>query len=322
MAFLRDKAMDLKKSVKRIIKKVSNSRENQTLLPVATEPFPPGHYYSVIPSLADVRNASKNLFQKNICAIDFQTENQIKMLKKFYSMNEHPPFYVQEKRNRFNIENDSFSYDDAPILHYMMRHLRPKRVIEIGSGNSSACMLDTSEMYLDNSVDFTFIDINLENLRKNLLQKDLNRIEALELPIQSVDPAIFAALQANDILFIDSSHVIKIGSDLNTIFFEILPNLSPGVCIHFHDIRFPFQYQENMIMSGIYWNEAYLLQAFLMYNEAFEISFWLNYLNNVNLPGVTDLLRFLPLAEWDRRFNNSSKDYSGAGESIYITKIQ
>lgn len=286
------------------------------------ERFPPGHFYSVIPSLSDLAQRAPAIFSKatGLRGIDLNIEEQLQVLRDFRSLAETPPFYSPERGGRLNIENDSFSYDDAPVLHYMMRRLRPKRIIEIGSGNSSACMLDTSERYLDDAVEFAFIDVDCENLRKNLREKDLRRVQILERPVQDVDLAMFTGLQANDLLFIDSSHVMKTGSDLHTILFEILPILSPGVCVHFHDIRYPFQYAEETVASGIFWNEAYVLRAFLMYNNDFRVTFWLNHLVNVKSPEVASLLDVLPLAQWSRRFNNRSKDYSSAGGSIYLTK--
>ena len=287
-----------------------------------TEGFLPGHYYSVIPSKSEIKERASEIFSRSIVLhdIEMNTDEQVKILKIFNSMENKPLFYSPERRIRFDIDNDCFSYDDAPILHYMMRHLQPKRIIEIGSGSSSACMLDTDDLFLGNSVDFTFIDIDCENLRKNLLEKDLARVRILEKPVHEVDLSIFATLKSNDILFVDSSHVLKIGSDLHTIFFEVLPVLSPGVCVHFHDIRYPFQYQEIDIMNGIFWNEAYMLRAFLSHNHDYEIMFWLNYLVNVESQDIRDLLSFLPLDGWDKRFNKSANDFSDAGGSIYITK--
>ncbi|MBI5663537.1 MAG: hypothetical protein HZC49_00390 [Nitrospirae bacterium] len=149
---------------------------------------------------------------------------------------------------------------------------------------------------------------------------DYKNLTIIDKPVQEVDLSIFKELKANDILFIDSSHVIKIGSDLNAILFSILPVLESGVCIHFHDIRYPFQYPESLIMQGIYWNEAYLLRAFLQYNDSFKIIFWLNYLLNRRLSEITGLLSFLPLDRWAKRFNNNRQDFTEAGGSIYITK--
>lgn len=289
-----------------------------------SERYPPGHFYSAVPSVRDITKRASTIFLKSrdIRAIDLNTARQVQILKEFTFMEQKPSFYSGAKARRFDIENDSFSYDDAPVLHYMMRRLRPKRVIEIGSGHSSACMLDTSEVYLNDSVEFTFIDVNCDNLRQNLLEGDRSKVEILERPVQDVDLTLFSTLQKDDLLFIDSSHVMKTGSDLHTIFFEVLPTLAPGVCVHFHDVRYPFEYQRSMLMKGVFWNEAYLLRAFLSYNEAFEITFWLNYLINLGSPDVVQLLTLLPLAEWDRRFNNSAKDFSSAGGSIYITKTR
>jgi len=89
--------------------------------------------------------------------------------------------------------------------------------------------------------------------------------------LQDVDASEFEALRANDILFIDSTHVSKINSDVNRIFFEILPRLSPGVHIHFHDISYPFEYPKEWVYEGRAWNEAYMLRTFLQYNTAFRI---------------------------------------------------
>ena len=286
--------------------------------------FPPGHFYSTIPSLSEIKERRSEIFCKevDVKGIDLNEKEQIEKLKSFSRMHEDVPFYSEEKRIRFNIENDSFSYDDAPILHFMMRLLNPKRIIEIGSGYSSACMLDTSTLYLNNAVDFTFIDLDCSNLRNNLSDSDYEKVLIIEKPVQVVDLNIFKSLEANDMLFIDSSHVIKAGSDLATIFFEILPVLKPGVYIHFHDIRYPFQYPESSIMGGIFWNEAYLLRAFLQNNDSFKITFWLNCLLNKGAFEIDSLLSFLPLDGWDRRFNNNKGDYTGAGGSIYIKKIK
>lgn len=309
-------------SVKRKVKQLARSLgydivKLRNVHLVEPEKWPPGHFYSVIPDLLEVLERASTIFSKTarVHEIDMNMERQILILKDFFGMREETPFYSREKRIRFDIENGFFSYSDAPILHYMMRRLRPKRIIEIGSGYSSACMLDTSEIYLDNAVDFTFIEPHSDRLRQCLLERDLERIQILEQPVQEVDLEIFATLQSGDLLFIDSSHVIKVGSDLQTVFFEVLPMLKPGVCIHFHDVLYPFRYSEERVMQdGTFWNEAYLLRAFLMYNRAFEVTFSLNYLINVCLSELGDLLDFLPLAV--------CRDLSEAGGSLYLTKTQ
>ena len=102
--------------------------------------------------------------------------------------------------------------------------------------------------------------------------------------------------------------------------FEILPILKPGVYIHFHDIRYPFEYSKQLINSKVFWNEAYLLRSFLMFNNSFKIEFWLNCLLNFEKNADMKKFEFLPLSGWDRLFNNSLGDFRGAGGSIYLKK--
>ena len=123
-------------------------------------------------------------------------------------------------------------------------------------------------MFFDNEIQCTFIEPHPKLLKSLLKQGDLERIEIVPRPLQDVDLELFESLRANDILFIDSTHVAKIGSDVNRIFFEILPALATGVYVHFHDIFYPFEYPREWIYEGRAWNEAYMLRAFLMYNAA------------------------------------------------------
>lgn len=282
-----------------------------------------GHFYSVIPSKDYVKSQRDQIFSKDdkLAGIDINKEEQTEILKNFLKLSEEIPFYAESKRIRYKADNLSFTYDDAPILHYFMRTVKPGRIIEIGSGNSSAVMLDTDELYLGKNIKFTFIDIDCSNLRKNLTEEDYKNVKIIEKPIQEVDLEIFKELEQNDLLFIDSSHVIKMGSDLQTIFFKILPVLKPGVYMHFHDIRFPFEYSEEMIEKKLFWNEAYLLRAFLQYNQSFKIYFWLNYLVSLNDKELKPLLDSLPLEKTLEVFNFGGSDISGAGGSIYIKKI-
>lgn len=100
---------------------------------------------------------------------------------------------------------------------------------------------------------------------------DADRIRVIPARLQDVDLAEFDALEANDILFIDSTHVSKVGSDVNRIVFEVLPRLKPGVHVHFHDIFYPFEYPAQWVFEGRAWNENYLLKAFLQFNTGFSI---------------------------------------------------
>ncbi len=172
---------------------------------------------------------------------------------------------------RYYFENPSYSYSDGIFLHCMLRHLRPQRLIEAGSGFTSALTLDTNEFWLDRRLQCTFIEPYPQLLRSLLKTEDFASVQIISSPLQEVPLGAFASLQANDVLFIDSTHVSKIDSDVNYLFFEILPLLQPGVYVHFHDIFYPFRYPESWILEGRGWNEAYLLRAFLQFNSDFEI---------------------------------------------------
>ncbi len=160
----------------------------------------------------------------------------------------------------------------------MIRYLGPKKIIEIGSGYSSAATLDTNELFFNNSISFTIIEPYPERLMSLLKEGDLEKAQFIQKNLQEVKLDKFRELQSNDILFIDSTHVSKINSDVNYILFRILPALRSGVFIHFHDIFHPFEYPKHWLEEGRAWNEAYLVRAFLQYNSKFKIMFFHNFL--------------------------------------------
>jgi hypothetical protein len=126
-------------------------------------------------------------------------------------------------------------------------------------------------MLFGGNIACTFIEPYPKLLHTLVRESDFERIEILETRIQDTPLERFRALEPNDILFIDSTHVAKVGSDVNYIFSDILPILRPGVYVHFHDIFYPFEYPKEWIYEGRAWNEAYLLRAFLAFNGAYEI---------------------------------------------------
>ena len=156
-------------------------------------------------------------------------------------------------------------------LDSMLRLHRPARVVEVGSGFSSALMLDTNERFLDRSTQLTFIEPYPVRLNGLLRDEDRKQASVRTEFVQDTPLEIFTALQPGDFLFIDSSHVARPGSDLNHLLFNVIPLLTPGVIIHFHDIFWPFEYPLPWIEEGRAYNELYLLRAFLAYNPAFEI---------------------------------------------------
>jgi hypothetical protein len=218
------------------------------------------------------------------------------------------PFQAEKQKGlRYFLQNPMFGFADGICLYGMIRHLKPKSIIEVGAGYSSCVMLDTNELFFDNSISCTFIEPNPESFLSQLEPGDLQRIELLRMTPQDVQPDMFASLSANDILFIDSTHVSKAGSDVNYLVFEVLPELQSGVYIHFHDVFYPFEYPKRWICDlGISWNEAYLLRAFLQYNQSFRIALFVNYLERFHL----DQLRAL-----------MPQSAGGAGGSLWLRTV-
>jgi predicted O-methyltransferase YrrM len=182
---------------------------------------------------------------------------------------------------RYYYDQSFFCYADAIFLYSFLRHSTPRRIIEVGSGFSSAVILDTVERFFLQPPALTFIEPYPERLRGLLKSQDAGVTQIIESKVQAVPLETFQALRAGDLLFIDSTHVVKCGSDVQFLMFEVLPQLSPGVVVHFHDVFYPFEYPAEWLLKGIYWNEDYFLRAFLSYNSEWEIVFFNTYVATV-----------------------------------------
>ncbi len=235
----------------------------------------PGHFYSPVPSVADVaahRDRMSGPRPEALAAIDLRLPEQSSLLDGFRAFYAEQPFPEQRSAaTRYWFENHSFGYGDALALYCMLRHVEPARVIEVGSGWSSCVLLDTCERFLGWSPQITMIEPYPEQLRQLLHPGDEERFRLLDQPIQRVPLDEFRSLESGDVLFIDSTHVARVGSDVNHEIFEVLPVLAPGTYVHFHDIFYPFDYPIDWVEEGRGWNEAYVLRAFLEYNRDFEI---------------------------------------------------
>lgn len=238
---------------------------------------PPGHYDSPIPDLADVRHRSTTggLFdreRRTLPGVDLGEDAQVELAASFARYDVESPFPVEsDGTTRYHLDNPFFPFSDGIVLYSMLREFRPRRIVEIGSGFSSAVILDTIERFFVVPPTCTFVDPDLERLRSLLKPDDRGRHRLVEGVVQDLPLATFDDLEEHDVLFIDSSHVAKVGSDVNHLVFEVLPRLRPGVLVHFHDVPHPFEYHEHWILEGRAWNEAYLLRAFLQFNAVFEV---------------------------------------------------
>lgn len=235
----------------------------------------PGHYYSAVPDVEELKLRDQEIFGetlRTLPGIDLNEAEQLSLLNQLKVYYPELPFTPQPAPDlRYYYENDYYCYSDAIFLYVMLRHLQPKRLIEVGSGFSSAVTLDTNERFLNHRIACCFIEPFPDRLRTLLKQEDHERINILSVPLQDVPLSKFSDLTAGDILFIDSTHVLKTGGDVNYLLFQILPSLATGVYIHFHDIFYPFEYLRDWVYEGRAWNEAYALRAFLQYNCAFKI---------------------------------------------------
>ncbi|MCB0751346.1 MAG: hypothetical protein KDC52_07720 [Ignavibacteriae bacterium] len=192
--------------------------KNNLILRVFGSIYRPGHYYSTIPNINEVYQFREQISNQSLPdCINLCVENQLNILKEFDN------FYHEEENrirtwinSRYTINNNYFIEGDANILFGIIKKYSPKRIIEIGSGFSSALMLDINQKFYNNSIELVFIEPYPEDRLNQLIYTD-DKCEVIKRKVQNINPALFSSLKENDILFIDSSHVSKMGSDLNFI---------------------------------------------------------------------------------------------------------
>lgn len=256
--------------------------------------FPPGHWYSPLPDLKEIRGRAEAIFARPpvLQGIDLNADGQCRLLRAFGA---GPAIGWQDDATpgrRYRYNNDWFGAHDALALAGMLAYFRPRRIIEVGSGWSSAALLDAADV-LEMDVALTCVDPDPSRLDRLLTDADRRRVTVEPCPVQAVAIETFDALAADDVLFIDSSHVAKVGSDVNWLFFEVLPRLAAGVLVHVHDVFYPFEYPADWVYEGRAWTEAYLLRAFLMHNTAWRIAYWCDYLTHFHRDA---LALYLPAA--------------------------
>ncbi len=236
---------------------------------------PHGHFYSPLPSSEEVEAAfARGGSGPPFPGIDLNADGQFALLEEIATYYPELPFPEKETPGRrFHLTNPSYGHYDACVLYGVLRHLQPRRVVEVGCGYSSAAILDANDASFGGRIAITFVDPDPAQLRRLLLPGEAIPGTLIEKPVQDVPNDVFEQLGAGDILFIDTSHVSKVGSDVNHLFFKVLPALRPGVWVHIHDVTSNLEYPRHWLDEGRAWNELYLLRAFLMYNGAFRVMF-------------------------------------------------
>jgi len=290
--FVNNTVKFVSKIARKIVKYDDLVRENQLLKEKCSDNeeevlvgWPNGHFYSPIHRLEDldpydnVVAKSKESFEDSIPGlIPAEIIKNFKRINKYFKDFNYPQ--KENKSSNFYITNPSYPITDALVLFGMLRDLKPKRIIEIGSGFTSALMMDVNKKYFNNKIKITFIEPYPELLISRMNDEDKQRYTIIKKKVQDVPEKEFFDLKENDILFIDSTHVSKFNSDVNYELFNILPIIKAGVYIHFHDVFDGFEYPLEWLRNGWAWNEDYLLRAYLTNNPNYEVVLMNDYLVN------------------------------------------
>ena len=236
------------------------------------------HYYEPLFNPAHLQNPLDS--DRELVAIDWNIEHQLRLISKFQYNEELRRFPLTKGGERgFFYNNGSFESGDAEYLYNMIRHFQPQRIIEIGSGQSTLIAACAVEANRRDNPGYTCEHICIEPYEAPWLEE--LGVRVIREPVERVGKHLFSQLERNDILFIDSSHVIRPQGDVLFEYLEILPSLRSGVLVHIHDIFTPKDYPGQWLLVDMrFWNEQYLLEAFLMFNSQYKIIGSLNFLRH------------------------------------------
>ena len=275
-------------------------------------PFAPTHYYSPLP---DIRSLKQNLprwYKEDTSpGIDWNVQEQLDLLEQLKPYSRELDFLPSFSHVTQNGYGPGYGEIEALLLYVMLRHFKPSRVVEVGSGVSTFYTLTALDANRDRDnvvANLTCIEPYPNDKLRALASK--GNVSLRECQVQDAGFEIFEELSANDVLFIDSSHVSKKDSDVDFLFLEVLPRLRQGVLIHIHDISFPMPAlpREHFLFDTyLFWNENALVRAFLTFNTAFRIVMCQSYLHHHKpealqslVPAYNPQIHF-PTSLWLRR---------------------
>ena len=230
----------------------------------------PNHYYWPIPDVSTLE--ARTWPAETIpVGIDLRLENQLSLLASF--TNDFRPEWrfphISDGRGGYHYNNGFFETVDAEIAYSVVRRFKPHRIVEVGGGFSTRIMsaaLRANQERDGRSGQIITIDPSPSRVNRE------NLVHVIAEPVQNVPLELFRSLKSGDILFLDSSHVVGVGSDVVHEYLEILPQLQPGVIVHVHDVFLPADYPRDSVLRNLcFWSEQYLLQAFLAFNSTFEV---------------------------------------------------
>jgi hypothetical protein len=218
--------------------------------------------------------------ERELIGIDLNVNEQLSLLEKFsYSGEILALSKLPNNKLTYSFVCPSFKSGDSDYLYNIVRHFKPNQIIEIGSGHSTLMVQHAMKKNKEESANYTFDHLCIEPFEVPWLEE--LPVQVIRKMVENIDISFFRQLEENDILFIDSSHIIRPQGDVLYEYLQILPNLKKGVIVHIHDIFTPYDYLPEWFEDGVvFWNEQYLLEAFLTLNPSFKIIGSLNYLKN------------------------------------------
>lgn len=236
------------------------------------------HYYE---PLFDTTVLTRPLDEDRMLpGLDLNIGQQLELLQKFSYGDELRAFPMESQSGAsFYYDNHVFGPGDAEFLYNMIRYARPRRIIEIGSGQSTLMARNAIVANRAEEAAYSCRHVCIEPYEAPWLS-ELD-VELIRTPVEQIDLAVFGELEDGDILFIDSSHMIRPQGDVLFEYLQILPILKSGVFVHIHDIRTPKDYQQRWLSDEMrFWNEQYLVEAFLIFNNEYRIVAALNFLKH------------------------------------------
>ena len=231
---------------------------------------------------------------RELPGIDLDLAEQVDTLKRFTFSDEIMALHGRQISGlSIALPNGYFDEGDAEALYSFVRAFKPRTVIEVGAGHSTTFIQCAARANSNEDPNYSLRHICFEPYRNPWLELMGPVIKRQR--VEEADLSLFRALQRNDILLIDSSHVLRAQGDVECEILRIVPSVAPGVLVHFHDIFTPRDYPDHWLHDRrVFWNEQYVVEAFLSFNSAFQVVLALNYLHHLKRP---ELYRSFPLLE-------------------------
>lgn len=256
----------------------------------------PVHYYSPVPNILELKRTKAEWSKpSDLPGIHVDLDAQLKLLSSVCT-----PYQFEYKGNPHYREGQDKHFGpgygpiEAQALHGFVRHYKPGRIVEVGSGVSTYCMSKALEL---NKREGRPGRITSVEPYPSAALRALPDIELLAQPVQRTDLSVFTSLGEGDLLFIDSSHTVRPGGDVNFLVLEVLPRLKPGVIVHIHDIYLPYDYQRDTCETFFHWTETSLLRAYMTHNPKVEILACMSHLHYERAPGMQQVFpEYVPQA--------------------------